>query len=1281
MTTEKLSSLMSQINRYIRTEKLNEIKTRSLQEAENDFGVKTEEEREGRKAGWLLEEKWTIIWATEYAKTKCGGNRSRAYTKMWRDIVEKYCPNKKDHRTNTSQLHNMKKSGVFSDDMPYLTGKINFYIEQGIDPLLTPIPMANQPPSAGTPPPVMTPIPAVNASPAVEPPPVATPPPPVTSIPTMQPTPVASPPPILTPRPTIQPNPAVTPPSTVTSAPSVTPSTVITHNPQEIISPATSPSFHQSPIQPSHNSQPREMQVYPDNPLLDQLASNIEAIMSRPIQEREPLKKLFQNTKFKKVTKMVNDALPNLIDKAADLTEINQVHYAAALTIQNHVLPPKTGRSDRQRPKSQVPPWKRKLTEQIKKLRVEASRLDAYLRVRGQSSRKLISKIRRIQTKYRINTNEALSSKLTEIKLLITAKAKIIKNKEDKILCKTQNKLFQKDPKRFFESLDQEKIEVKVPPTEENLATFWKGIYEDERNHNEDATWISMVEKDLDNKPKMKDRPVTELEFHTKLRRMQNFKSPGPDQVTNFWLKQITALHPIYLDAFNRILLREETAPLWLSEGMTRLIPKSAETHLPNKYRPICCLPTTYKLLTGIISERLYAHLDVNNLLSPQQKGCIRDSLGTKDQLLLNKAVLENCRKRATNLSMAWLDYQKAYDSVPHSWIRKCLRMYGVSPNMENFISDTMTKWRTNLHLRHEKGEIVLRGVEVKRGIFQGDSLSPLLFCLSIDPLSRLLNLKKDGYNMNPRGDKNIQKVGHLLYMDDLKLYASSDIMLKNQLNTVKEFSTDITMKFGLDKCATVSLEKGKFKKREGFDLQDMSIRTLEENETYKYLGIEENNQIDHAKMRKMHRDCYTNALKLVLKSKLSAKNKILCINMMIIPKIQYSFGIIDWPQFEINKIDILTRKLLADHKIFYKDQSHARLYIPRAKGGMGLIEVDASHKASVISLAQYIVSSRGPYAEILKNHYTTTSQGSLINLARTFLAPEKLEGPTTNPTKAARKSRSKFVQGRQKENIRDWKNNKRAGRFAKRIEEEEIDKNGSFEWLKRGILNFDSERIILAAQDEGLLTNGLKKIFKLTDDNKCRFCKSEVETVNHLLAGCDKLRGEGRYTTRHNNVCRVIHWRLCQEYGFDVHDVSWKHEPLPIIENRRAKITYDFTIPTTRHITNGAVRPDIVLMDKDTGKGYIIDVCVPNDYGMGRQEREKVVKYQELKNDIADTYHLQPVDVIPVVIGATGLMKKNLQKYLQLIPGRTTSLELQIEVVRETVSLLKRALGCRLAT
>ena len=121
----------------------------------------------------------------------------------------------------------------------------------------------------------------------------------------------------------------------------------------------------------------------------------------------------------------------------------------------------------------------------------------------------------------------------------------------------------------------------------------------------------------------MKDHPITDGEFQSKLRMMENFRSPGPDQLTNFWLKTMPALHPHYLAAFNRILSGEESAPLWLSEGLTRLLPKNAETHRANKYRPICCLPTTYKLLTGIISERLYDHLSENHL-SEQQKAASR---------------------------------------------------------------------------------------------------------------------------------------------------------------------------------------------------------------------------------------------------------------------------------------------------------------------------------------------------------------------------------------------------------------------------------------------------------------------------------------------------------------------------------------------------------------------------------------------------------------------------------------------------------------------------------
>ena len=83
----------------------------------------------------------------------------------------------------------------------------------------------------------------------------------------------------------------------------------------------------------------------------------------------------------------------------------------------------------------------------------------------------------------------------------------------------------------------------------------------------------------------------------------QKLENRGPDFVTNFWMKQLTSLLLLYLSAINRILSGEANAPLWLTQGTRRLIPKTAQTQLLNKYRPICCLPATYKLLTAIISE------------------------------------------------------------------------------------------------------------------------------------------------------------------------------------------------------------------------------------------------------------------------------------------------------------------------------------------------------------------------------------------------------------------------------------------------------------------------------------------------------------------------------------------------------------------------------------------------------------------------------------------------------------------------------------------------------
>ena len=73
--------------------------------------------------------------------------------------------------------------------------------------------------------------------------------------------------------------------------------------------------------------------------------------------------------------------------------------------------------------------------------------------------------------------------------------------------------------------------------------------------------------------------------------------------------------------------------------------------------------------MTGTIAESIYIFLDANDKLPVEQKGCKKKSRGTKDQLLIDKTILQDCRKRHTNLGMAWIDYEKAYNMVPHSWI------------------------------------------------------------------------------------------------------------------------------------------------------------------------------------------------------------------------------------------------------------------------------------------------------------------------------------------------------------------------------------------------------------------------------------------------------------------------------------------------------------------------------------------------------------------------------------------------------------------------------------
>ena len=147
---------------------------------------------------------------------------------------------------------------------------------------------------------------------------------------------------------------------------------------------------------------------------------------------------------------------------------------------------------------------------------------------------------------------------------------------------------------------------------------------------------------------------------------------------------------------------------------------------------------------------------------------------------------------------------------------------------------------------------------------------------MAMIPLSLILRKANSGYLF-----KDKTKINHLIYMDDVNLFGKNKIKVKDLMNTVRVFSEDICMEFGIDKCATVVVRRGKLDK-ENNDLvlsNDAIIKSLDENTSYKYLGMLETENIKNSEMKEQITCGYKKRLKNILKSKLNARNLTRAIN------------------------------------------------------------------------------------------------------------------------------------------------------------------------------------------------------------------------------------------------------------------------------------------------------------------------------------------------------------------------------------------------------------------
>ena len=200
----------------------------------------------------------------------------------------------------------------------------------------------------------------------------------------------------------------------------------------------------------------------------------------------------------------------------------------------------------------------------------------------------------------------------------------------------------------------------------------------------------------------------------------------------------------------------------------------------------------------------------------------------------------------------------------------------------------------------------------------------------------------------------------------------------------------------------------------------------------------------------------------------------------------------------------------------------------------------------------------------------------------------------------------------------------------------QDIDNQNTEIWLKNAPFSSHTEGFIFAIQEEEIYTNHLaaKRDKENNKSAKCRLCKTENETIHHIIACCPKLSASMYLPVRHNKVAKVIY------------DAIIDHGRTPIEEiytDNDKEIWWDkkvTTIPPLKHN-----KPDIVYWNKTENKYYIIDIAIGLDINVWKNINLKYDIYMQLSSELKRLYPSFTIEIIPIVLGVTGLVPSILRK------------------------------------
>ena len=775
-----------------------------------------------------------------------------------------------------------------------------------------------------------------------------------------------------------------------------------------------------------------------------------------------------------------------------------------------------------------------------------------------------------------------------------------IESHESRVSFRRANDLFEFNRRMFYRRLHEEP-RPEGTQTDEEMAGFWAKMWEKQETDECFEDLISrqdlLTEQDGISEVGRKLREIIE--------RLPNWKTPGVDKVFNFFIKKCTALHDHLIAIVDNILKQPEGLPRWFYTGTTYLIPKAQSPTSPSEYRPITCMTNLYKVVTRLVARELRDFVEVNGILSENQLGTVRDSQGAKEQALINKCVNQS---NGNTLSTMWIDVKKAYDSVKHEYLLTCLEKLGVPGWCIVFITAVVQNWRVQLNYNRK----VIAEVGLERGILQGDSMSPLLFVLCLEPLSRKLN---KAYETVPIEEgERWYSTNHLLFIDDIKLLARSENTLEAMAGTTKAFLQRTGLEINPSKSAT--------------NVQGCRNVTkyLEEHEGYKYLGVlEDRHSIIQPETKTRIVEGMRSRVRRICATKLNARHMIQAINEHAISPLNYYVGLVEFEPVEYEEMDREIRGILKDERIHYQPGNKERLYMPRSQLGRGLTNVVFKSERMLLAMNNFLEqrkdSCKRKAAIMAVERERATHLGTIKSYLKEKYNLDEVE--------------MKELVEKQKEKLEEKTNAKCLhSKVLRALKEPQVDTRASSLWLTHGNLSMQEEGALCYLQD--------RNVFFTEIGAKCGNCGKEDKTVDHIATHCEKLR-EYEYVWRHNEVVKSIHLHYCNRYGIVKSTRRGAHKVESVIENGRVCIKSDVYIRTDLKLSHN--KPDIVVHDKEKNEMIIVEVGITSLERLQEVEIAKARKYGPLAAELKRIYGCK-VTMIPYVMTWDGMVTSYHKRY-----------------------------------